>query len=157
MKFSTYKTMLDESQKNILVTDSVYDYITDNLSSPDKVVYLMNDLFNFNKLAEEYIYMIAFNTKMKVLGIFELGHGTCNLALFGARELLIRALLCGASTIIITHNHPSGVCEPSYEDIKVTRKIKDACAIVGIPLSDHIIIGGTTYYSFKEKNNVITG
>lgn len=55
--------------------------------------------------------------KCKPISFFEVSHGTHNASLADGREILIRALLCGAANIIIVHNHPSGVPEPSREDM----------------------------------------
>ena len=153
MKISTYKTMLDkDTSQNILVTDKTFEYIgNDKLISPSEIVDFMKDVFNINECAEEYVYMIAFNTKMKILGVFEVGHGTVKEALISPRELFIRALLCGASSIILVHNHVSGDTEPSKEDLKVTKRIKEAGDLICIKLLDHIIIGND-FTSFSEKN-----
>lgn len=155
MKISTYKTMLDNSSKNILVTENIFEYIgSDDFSNPLKIVEFMKCVFEMDKLAEEYLYMIAFNTKMNVLGVFNIFHGTCNLAFVSPREILIRALLCGAANIVITHNHRSGNCKPSLDDEKATERLKKACGLINIPLIDHIIIG-KDFYSFKENNNIL--
>lgn len=63
---------------------------------------------------------------------------------------MIRALLCGAVNIIIVHNHPSGSVRPSLEDVKVTKKIKDASKLIGLNFCDHIIIGQDGYFSFPK-------
>lgn len=94
--------------------------------------------------------MIAFNTKMKPLGVFEVSHGTVNGTCCQPRELFIRALLCGATSIVWAHNHPSGECEPSKEDMAMTKRILDAGEIIGVKCLDHIIIGKDTYLSGKE-------
>lgn len=156
MIISTYNTKLDKDTfKNILVTEKTFEYIRNsNFSNPIQIVDFMNSVFEMNMLAEEYIYMIAFNTKMKICGVFELSHGTCNQSITSPRECLIRALLCGAVNIIISHNHPSGDCVPSQDDIKMTERLKQACNIINIPLVDHIIIGNG-FYSFKENNAVL--
>lgn len=61
-----------------------------------------------------------------------------------------RAIEVLASSIIIVHNHPSGVAAPSAEDISVTRRISDAAALFDIPLIDHIIITDGQSYSFRQ-------
>ena len=74
-----------------------------------------------------------------------------NTTVVNCREILIRALLCGATNIIIIHNHPSGVPEPSREDVQITKKLQEASELIGIQFSDHIIIGRDGYYSFNEE------
>lgn len=112
---------------------------------------MMNDIYKMSELAEEYVYMIALNTKGRILGIFEIGHGSVNGCLVGIREVMLRALLCGAVNIILIHNHPSGDCEPSTEDFELFNRLSEAGKIIGIPLVDNIIIAGDSYKSFKEE------
>ena len=67
------------------------------------------------------------------------------------RSIFSRAILCNANSIIVAHNHPSGIVKPSHEDISITRRIKEASEILDIKLIDHIIIGEDSYYSFKNE------
>ena len=70
------------------------------------------------------------------------------------REIIKKALELNAVSIIIGHNHPSGETKPSQDDINITNKIKDACNTVDIVLHDHIIVTGTSYYSFSDEGLV---
>ena len=56
----------------------------------------------------------------------------------------------GAVSIILVHNHPSGDCTPSSDDIDLTLRTIEAGKNLGVELLDHVILGGDTYYSFKE-------
>lgn len=77
--------------------------------------------------------------------------GTVDQAAVYPREIVRKALLLQAVSIILAHNHPSGRIEPSPEDIQVTSKIVSACQTVSIKVLDHIIVGGQEYFSFAEK------
>ena len=103
-----------------------------------------------NQLAEEYVYMAALACKGKVLGVFEVSHGTGNSSFLRPREVFMRLLLAGASSFVVIHNHPSGDCTPSKVDIDITRVLKEAGNMMGIPLIDHIIAGGSDHYSFYK-------
>ena len=152
MRIQKSSIALDDNYKNILVKDFAKNYAgVDDLHSPVNIVRVMNDVFNISNLPEEYLYLICMTGRCKPICFFEVSHGTCNSSLAGCREILIRALLCGATNIIIIHNHPSGVPEPSREDIRVTRKIKEASDLIGINFCDHIIVGREGYYSFNEE------
>lgn len=123
------------------------------------------DLFELHTAAEEYVYLLSLDTKCRILGIFEVGHGTVNACLLHTRKIMIRNLLCGAGTFIVVHNHPSGEVSVSKEDISTTKRLFEAGRLIGIELLDHIIIGrkengdsyGYAYYSMKEQafNNCI--
>lgn len=69
---------------------------------------MLNTVFRLNRPTEEYMYMLALDNKCELLGVFEVAHGTVNATLYNLREIFICALLCGASCIVLTHNHPSG-------------------------------------------------
>lgn len=153
MRITTYSTALDSDKKNILVKERAFNYqVSESLCSPREIYSFMCQTFELDKKAEEYLYMIAFNTKQKVLGVFEISHGTVNQSLVSPREIYIRALLCGATGIALIHNHPSGVTSPSKEDMQVYKRIKEAGEIIGVPLLDNIIIGDDQYISFLENN-----
>ena len=72
------------------------------------------------------------------------------------RELLKTAILSNAASMIMLHNHPSGNLEPSSQDSIITDRMIQICDMVGIPLIDHIIVGGDNieYFSFKEKGKL---
>lgn len=72
------------------------------------------------------------------------------------RELLKATILSNASTMIMIHNHPSGNLDPSMEDSILTDRMIKICDLVGVPLVDHIIVGGdnSDYFSFKEKDRL---
>ena len=152
MRIQKSSIVLDDNYKNVLVKDFAKNYSgVDDLQSPENIVQVMNDVFNISNLPEEYLYLICMTGRCKPISFFEVSHGTCNSSLVGCREILIRALICGATSIIIIHNHPSGVPEPSKEDMRVTKKIKEASDLIGINFCDHIIVGREGYYSFNEE------
>ena len=152
MRIQKSSIILDGNYKNVLVKDFAKNYwAVDDLQSPENIVQVMNDVFNISNLPEEYLYLICMTGRCKPISFFEVSHGTCNYSLVGCREILIRALLCGATNIIIIHNHPSGVPEPSREDMQITRKIKEASDLIGINFCDHNIVGREGYYSFNEE------
>ncbi len=150
MRITTYRTELDENKHNVLVKENSCNYPTCTFNNPQSVVEMLNDVFRLNRQAEEYVYMIALNTKGKILGVFELSHGTINFSVCNSREIFIRALLCGASGIILAHNHPSGDITPSKEDITTHKRIKETGQLIGIELLDNIIVGDG-YLSFKAN------
>jgi len=158
MRIEKSSLILEDNGKSIIVKEFAKNYPEINaLNEVSAVVQVMNDIFALSQQAEEYLYLIAMNTKGKPISFFEVSHGTHNAALVGCREIMIRALLCGASSIIIVHNHPSGQPEASREDLAITKRVEDAAELIGIAFCDHVIIGKEGYYSFREKGHIITG
>jgi DNA repair protein RadC len=97
--------------------------------------------------------MVCVNTKNRVIGVFEISHGTVNSSLVNAREVFQKALLANAVSIILMHNHPSGDVTPSKEDVDVTKKLTEAGKILGVQVLDHLIIGDS-WISLKEKGYI---
>lgn len=148
-----YKTLLNKEtgrtylkEGRTVDVDEKYQYIT----SPGMVYEFAEEVLGMTSQAEERFYMLAVNAKSKIIGIFKISHGTVSASLAGPREVFMRALLIGATRIIIVHNHPSQDVTPSREDILVTSRFKEAGNLVGVPLADHIIVG-SGYYSFREE------
>ena len=68
----------------------------------------------------------------------------------GPREVFAGAIADRAAAVILVHNHPSGRLDPTPEDLAVTRRLVEAGRILGIEVLDHVIVGGTGYFSFRE-------
>ena len=119
-------------------TDLVYKYYKNILS--DK--------------KQEYFYCIFLDSKKRVITDKNIFIGTLNGSLVHPREIFKEAVLNSASSIICVHNHPSGIIEPSKEDILLTKRIVSLGLTMGIPVIDHIIIGKDKYYSFFENNKI---
>jgi DNA repair protein RadC len=98
----------------------------------------------------EHFWIIILNTRNRIRFVELVSLGTLNASLVHPREVYRRAIKAGASALIIGHSHPSGDCEPSEDDISLTKRLMEAGKIIGIEILDHIIIGTTTL-SFKEK------
>lgn len=151
MRLNKYTTRLDDNKLTILVKESSCNYnAVDSLSSASKVFRMMNDAFSASLQAEEYVWVIALNTKCRPVGIFEISHGTVNMSVVEPREVFIRLCLCGAVSFIMVHNHPSGDVCPSDSDDKLTSRMKEAGKMMRIEMLDHIIIG-QNYYSYQES------
>lgn len=126
---------------------------TQTLNSPYTIFEFLNRYFRLKDRTEEYIYLLAFDKKNHLIGVFELSHGTVDGSLISPREVFMKALLCGASDIILAHNHPSGDVTPSKLDIQVMTQIKAAGEMLSVPLLDFIICGEYCY-SAKEEGRL---
>jgi len=104
----------------------------------------------------ECFCVLGVNNRNYVVNFHKVSIGTNCEAIVHPREVFISAILSGCNGIIITHNHPSGVIEPSKQDIDTTTRLSGAGKIIGIPLMDHIIIGFDNfgYYSMKEHDYI---
>lgn len=155
VRMTKYKTKLDEKKRVVLEKEVSMNYpnLSYTVRSPEDVVIIGKEFMHIHEESEEYMYLICLNTKNKVIGVFEISHGTVNSSIVGTREIFQKALLANAVNIILMHNHPSGDPKPSREDIEITRRISEAGKILGIQVLDHIVIGDQ-YVSLKEKGHM---
>lgn len=99
----------------------------------------------------EVLFAIFLNAKNEVLTTKELGEGTVSQAAAFPRKIVEEALKQKATSIILAHNHPGGIAEPSEHDEGITAEIQKALALVDVTLQDHIILANNEYYSFKRN------
>jgi DNA repair protein RadC len=102
---------------------------------------------------QEHFYCIYLDQKKYIIETKLIFIGSLSMSIVHPREVFKEAYLLSASSIICVHNHPSGITDPSKEDIVITKKLVTTGNILGISVLDHIIIGND-YYSFHEKNNI---
>ena len=132
-------------------SSSLYDYDQKQLNNPYAVSCMLNEIFDMENLCEEHFVMLALDTKLKVVGAFDIHVGTSKSSPVSAKSVFTRAMLCNANSIIVAHNHPSGDAHPSRDDVNITRTLEKAGEILDIKLQDHIIIGEDSYYSFRNE------
>ena len=78
--------------------------------------------------------------------------GTLNARLVHPREVFEPAVRLSASSVILVHNHPSGNCESSQDDVEITKRLTEAGKILGMEIADHVIVAKDKFLSFKERN-----
>lgn len=98
----------------------------------------------------EMFLCVLLDVKHRVLRDVLVSVGTLNGTLIHPREVFAPAVAERAAALIVVHNHPSGDPCPSPEDREVTRRLRSAGGILGIPVLDHVIIGNCTFHSFRE-------
>jgi DNA repair protein RadC len=102
--------------------------------------------------AEREIFSVLYlDNRHHVICMEELFAGTIDGASVHPREVVKLALARNAAAVILAHNHPSGVAEPSQADELITVRLRDALALVDIRVLDHLIVGGTTVTSLVER------
>jgi len=94
---------------------------------------------------------IFLNVRHQVITYQELFRGSINSATVPPREVVKEALKYNAASLIVAHNHPSGVAEPSAADLRLTARLKEALALVEVHLLDHIVVGELGCVSFAER------
>ena len=122
----------------------------DIVTSSDEVLdYLKHNLRDKKKEIFSVIYL---NGRNEIISMEELFQGSLTTSVVYPREVVKKVLKQNAAALIFVHNHPSGNLNPSEEDIKITKKLKDAVATIDVKVHDHFIIAGNDYYSFADNN-----
>lgn len=101
--------------------------------------------------AREVFVVLFLDSQNRLIQADELFHGTLNQTAVYPREVLRRALEVNAASVILAHNHPSGVAEPSTADRSLTRVLQGALAQLDIAVLDHLIVAAGRHYSFAEQ------
>lgn len=99
----------------------------------------------------EVFCALFLDNRHRVLVFEELFQGTLNGTAVYPREVVKQALKYNAAAVILAHNHPSGVAEPSRADEQLTSRLKEALALVDIRLLDHLVVGDGEMVSFSER------
>jgi DNA repair protein RadC len=99
----------------------------------------------------EIMVCVLLDTKNKILAIDPIAVGGLDYAMISMREVFKSAIMIGAASIILAHNHPSGDPTPSPEDVALTRRAVEAGALLEITILDHLILGDNRFTSLKEK------
>jgi len=94
--------------------------------------------------------VLYLDTHHRLIAFEELFPATTDSAQVHTKEVLRQTLAHNASALILAHNHPSGVMEPSQADEYITRRLRDALALVDVRVLDHLIVGNGSCYSFAE-------
>jgi DNA repair protein RadC len=119
------------------------------VSTPEDVVALCG--LQMRGLDREHFWMLALNTKNRLLRIVEVSVGSLNASIVHPRELFKEAVRLSAASVVVVHNHPSGDPTPSGADLQLTRRLVRAGEVLGIDLVDHVVIGdGGSYASVRD-------
>ena len=105
-------------------------------------------------LEQESFYVILLGARNGVRGIQEVTRGLINCAMVHPREVFRLAIVQGATSIIVAHNHPTGNPVPSGEDRAITTQLVAAGKLLDIPVLDHVIVAGDKHFSFAEAGEL---
>ena len=122
------------------------------LASPNDVrAFLRSKL---GSLAHEVFCVLFLDSRHRILAMREMFRGTIDGASVHPREVVHEALMNRAAAVLLVHNHPSGVAEPSQAEELITRRLKEALALIEIRVLDHLIVCGESCTSLAERGQV---
>jgi DNA repair protein RadC len=111
-------------------------------------------LKEFRDKKKEHFIVLHLNTQNEIINREIVSIGSLNASLVHCREVYSSAITAGCASILVCHNHPSGSLEPSSEDLSVTKRLVEAGKILGVELTDHVIISQNGYYSLRENHQL---
>ena len=104
---------------------------------------------------QEHLVALYLNTQNQIIHQQTIFIGSATRSIAEPREILHYAIKHMATSLILVHNHPSGAVAPSRNDNHVTKLVKEACDLIGIVLLDHMIVSHSSYFSYREKTDLI--
>jgi len=141
-------------------TATLWSVGSKTLSRPEAAYEYLKDIID-DYPTQETLWVVMLTARMTPIARILCSKGTATAALAHPREIFKPAILAGAVSILLAHNHPSGCPQPSAADVTLTRQVREAGKIIGIELTDHIILGtkdadanGRGWYSFREAGIV---
>lgn len=144
-KYAQLQAVLELTRRHLLEVQDQGDEIT----SPAAIrKFLQLELKNQQR---EVFYTVFLDNRHRILRSEPMFLGTISSATVHIREIVKAALSCNAAAVIVAHNHPSGVAEPSSADIRITKRIREALDLVEVRLLDHFLVAGNRLESFAER------
>lgn len=121
---------------------------TSKITSPQDVI---NATQQLNRKSREHLLGLYLDARHRLIKKYTLAIGSLNQTILEPRDVFNQALRLPCTSLILVHNHPSGNPQPSQDDKVLTQHIQQAGTLLGITLTDHIIIAKDDYFSFKES------
>jgi DNA repair protein RadC len=140
-----------EKARDILAERMVH---ADVLANPSAVTAYL--VAKFAGLEHEVFGCLFLDSRHRVLRYEEMFRGTIDGCSVHPREVVKAALTANAAAVIFSHNHPSGVADPSRADKQLTKRLTDALALVDVRVLDHFVVGGVDTISFAERGHYET-
>lgn len=144
-----YRTILDNMR--LPMVEEVRRHKIDAFGTAEDVASASRVLFG--NAAEEHLWVFCMGPRLKVIGAFEASVGAKSYSILDPSVIFRNALLLNASAIILCHNHPTGDCTPSAEDVEGTKRMVAAGNLINVPVLDHVIIGNG-WVSLKERGAI---
>lgn len=126
-----------------------------SVNSPEIAIELMREYLK--EMDQEYCCVLNLDTKNSPISFSVVSIGDIDRSIVPIRSVFKSAILQNAKSIMLFHNHPSGIVEPSQDDCNITKRISTCGVMLGIPVLDHIIVGSISgeMFSFKKETNLL--
>lgn len=144
-KYAQLQAVLEMARRHLSATMKEGDLLT----SPDLVrTYLSSQLRHHT---QEVFAVLFLDSQNRLIAYEEMFYGTVDGAAVYPREVVKKALSKNAAAVILSHNHPSGIAEPSQADQRITQRLQDALSLIDVRVIDHMVVGDKEVISFAER------
>lgn len=143
---------VQEVEARIRLQDVKQRVCDEQLASPEAIIQFMKQ--QMKTFSSETVCVVNLDAKCHAINYCRVSVGTVNTSVTSGREIFKTAILSNAASILIFHNHVSGDVSPSRPDEQLTETMMKCGDLLGIPLTDHIIVSADGYYSFRENHNL---
>ena len=140
-----YKASIKEYSLKVAEKDAV------QLNKPELVFEMVKN--DFNPVQEE-MYLLILDTQNKIIEKHLLSKGAIDATVITPAEIFRPVFLTNGNKFILAHNHPSGNCTPSKEDVVFTNRIKNAAEVCGLHLLDHVIYSADEFISLRKEGEL---
>lgn len=143
---------LQQVDVRLRLQDGPAYYSTDPLENPADAAYLLRDIMK--DLDREWVIVVNLDAKLRPVNFSVVSIGALSECLAPIQNIMKSAILSNTEEIMLLHSHPSGSTEPSSPDYEITRRLLEACKLMGMTLVDHLIVGSVSgdIYSFRNNN-----
>ena len=138
--------LVPQAAKRYLMDKSSFDNIIDSSEKAGKFL-----IPRFYGERDEVVFVVCLDSKCKVLSCKKMFHGNVNSANVSVRKIVEAAITYNAASVLLAHNHTSGIAIPSRDDEATTRRIERALNAVDIDIFDHIIVANDDYVSLADN------
>lgn len=144
-KYIQFQATLEMSRRYLAETMKRQD----SLNCPEHTArFLLSKMRDYRR---EVFACVFLDTRHRVISYDELFFGTIDSAAVHSREVVQQSLKHNASAVILAHNHPSGIAEPSHADREITLQLQKALSLIDVRVLDHIVVGDGDTVSFAER------
>lgn len=148
--------LADKEKKILKQANAIFEkfstYNAVEMTSPTLVINYLRGKIGFCDV-EHFLVLYLNNQNHLIESVIE-STGTIDAASVYPRNIAKRALELGACSVVLSHNHPSGICKPSQADRNITKKLQEGLRFLDINVLDHVIVSGGDSYSFAEMGEM---
>ena len=130
------------------------NFPTTQISNSSKSADFIRQFYGDDLHIFESFFLLLLNNQCQTIGFAKISQGGITSTIVDIRLVAHYAVSSLATHVILAHNHPSGACKPSEQDIQLTKRFQQALQLLEVTVLDHVILTGTSYYSLADNHDI---